>query len=125
MARWLSRVRNGRPAIPSTPRRLTTDPCNKVAGRRKSFAGSDLSAQGLFEGSYYRCMPGAADPRAAWIFEGIDDEILGDFGMSGGGAAGFELDRADFELGTPADALIPGALRSPSEPLTLWCPRNC
>ena len=43
---------------------------------------------------------------AAWIFEGIDDEILGDFGMSGGGAAGFELDRADFELGTPPDALI-------------------
>jgi N,N-dimethylformamidase len=51
-------------------------------------------------------MPGAADPRTAWIFEGIDDEILGDFGLSGGGAAGFELDRADFELGTPPDALI-------------------
>jgi N,N-dimethylformamidase len=33
--------------------------------------GVGLSAQGLFEGSYYRRMPGAADPRAAWIFEGI------------------------------------------------------
>ena len=77
-----------------------------MAGRRKSCAGSDSRRRGLFEGSYYRRMPGAADPRAAWIFEGIDDEILGDFGMSGGGAAGFELDRADFELGTPADALI-------------------
>jgi N,N-dimethylformamidase len=60
----------------------------------------------LFEGSYYRRMPGAADPRTTWTFEGIDDEILGDFGLSGGGAAGFELDRADFELGTPPDALI-------------------
>ena len=68
--------------------------------------GVGFSAQGLFEGSYYRRMPDAADPRAAWIFEGIDDEIIGDFGLSGGGAAGFELDRADFELGTPPNALI-------------------
>ena len=68
--------------------------------------GVGFSAQGLFEGSYYRRMPGAADPRAAWIFDGIEDEIIGDFGLSGGGAAGFELDRADFELGTPPNMLI-------------------
>ena len=68
--------------------------------------GVGFSAQGLFEGSYYRRMPGVADPRAAWIFDGIDGEIIGDFGLSGGGAAGFELDRADFELGTPPNALI-------------------
>jgi N,N-dimethylformamidase len=51
-------------------------------------------------------MPGAKDPRAAWIFDGIDDELIGDFGLSGGGAAGFELDRADVELGTPPNAVI-------------------
>jgi N,N-dimethylformamidase len=68
--------------------------------------GVGFSAQGLFEGSYYRRMPGAADPRAAWIFDGVEDEIIGDFGLSGGGAAGFELDRADFALGTPPNALI-------------------
>jgi N,N-dimethylformamidase len=68
--------------------------------------GVGFSAQGLFEGSYYRRMPGAADPRAAWIFEGIEDQIIGDFGLSGGGAAGFELDRADFDLGTAPNALI-------------------
>jgi len=68
--------------------------------------GVGFSAQGLFEGSYYRRLPAAADPRAAWIFDGIDDEIIGDFGLSGGGAAGFELDRADFKLGTPPNALI-------------------
>ena len=68
--------------------------------------GVGFSAQGLFEGSYYRRMSGAADPRTAWFFEGIDDESRGDFGLSGGGAAGVELDRADFELGTPPDALI-------------------
>jgi N,N-dimethylformamidase len=68
--------------------------------------GVGFSAQGLFEGSYYRHMPSAADPRAAWIFENIGGEIIGDFGLSGGAAAGFELDRADFELGTPPNALI-------------------
>jgi N,N-dimethylformamidase len=51
-------------------------------------------------------MPGAGDPRATWIFDGIADEVIGDFGLSGGGAAGFELDRADFTLGTPPNALI-------------------
>ena len=72
----------------------------------QQLCGVGFSAQGLFEGSWYRRMPGAADPRAAWVFEGIENEVIGDFGLSGGGAAGFELDRADFELGTPPNALI-------------------
>jgi N,N-dimethylformamidase len=65
-----------------------------------------FSGQGLFDGSYYRRQPGADDPRAAWILEGVTDEVIGDFGLSGGGAAGFELDRADVRLGTPADAVV-------------------
>jgi N,N-dimethylformamidase len=69
-------------------------------------AGVGFSAQGLFEGSYYRRLPAADDPRVAWIMEGVGDTILGDFGLSGGGAAGFELDRADHLLGTPANALV-------------------
>lgn len=69
-------------------------------------AGVGFSGQGLFEGSYYRRMPGADDPRAAWIMDGVEGEILGDFGLSGGGAAGFELDRADPVLGTPPNAVI-------------------
>src|SRR6516164_9123746 len=73
---------------------------------RQMLCGVGFSAQGLFEGSYYRRMPGAADQRAAWIFDGVEDEIIGAFGLSGGGAAGFELDRADFELGTPPNTLI-------------------
>src|SRR5262249_26017172 len=65
-----------------------------------------FSAQGLFEGSYYRRRLGAAGPRAAWILEGVKDEVIGDFGLSGGGAAGFELDRADAALGTPPSAIV-------------------
>ena len=33
-----------------------------------------------------------------WVFEGIEDKIIGDFGFSGHGAAGFELDRRDEKL---------------------------
>jgi len=72
----------------------------------QALVGVGFSAQGLFEGSYYRRMPDSADPRAAWMFEGITDEALGDFGLSGGGAAGFELDRADLLLGSPPNTLI-------------------
>jgi N,N-dimethylformamidase len=68
--------------------------------------GVGFSAQGLFEGSYYRRGPGADDPRAAWILEGVKDAVIGDFGLSGGGAAGFELDRADPALGTPDGAVV-------------------
>ncbi|HJQ60330.1 MAG TPA: N,N-dimethylformamidase beta subunit family domain-containing protein [Vineibacter sp.] len=69
-------------------------------------AGVGFSAQGLFEGSYYRRLPAADDPRVAWIMAGVSDATLGDFGLSGGGAAGFELDRADHLLGTPANAVV-------------------
>ncbi len=75
-------------------------------GPPQQLTGVGFTSQGIFEGSYYRRQAGADDPRAAWIFEGVEDEILGDFGLSGGGAAGFELDRADMRLGTPPHALI-------------------
>jgi len=65
-----------------------------------------FSGQGLFEGSYYRRQPGADDPKAAWILDGVPDPVIGDFGLSGGGAAGFELDRADPALGTPPGAIV-------------------
>jgi N,N-dimethylformamidase beta subunit-like, C-terminal len=72
----------------------------------QQLVGVGFTSQGTFAGSYYRRQPDAQNPRAAWIFAGVEDDILGDFGLSGGGAAGFELDRADPRLGTPAHALV-------------------
>jgi N,N-dimethylformamidase len=70
-------------------------------------SGVGFSAQGGFVGTYYRRQPGSFDPRAEFIFRGIpDDALIGDFGYVGGGAAGFEIDRADVALGTPPHALI-------------------
>ncbi|MEJ1978530.1 MAG: N,N-dimethylformamidase beta subunit family domain-containing protein [Acetobacteraceae bacterium] len=78
----------------------------RVGRPPQMLAGVGFSSQGLFEGSFYRRLPASHDPAVAWIFEGVDTEILGDFGLSGGGAAGFELDRADIRLGTAPNAMI-------------------
>jgi N,N-dimethylformamidase len=68
--------------------------------------GLGFSAQGFDLSSYYRRQPGSHDPRAAFIFEGVTGEKIGDFGLVGGGAAGLELDRADLALGTPPNLLV-------------------
>ncbi len=69
-------------------------------------AGTGFSAQGFDVCSYFRKMPDSKDSRASFIFEGVEEEIIGDFGLIGGGAAGLELDRADRMLGTPPNALV-------------------
>ena len=68
--------------------------------------GVGFSCQAAFEGTHYRRSPASHDPRFAWMFDGIDQDVIGDYGLSGGGAAGFELDRADPMLGTPDGTVI-------------------
>jgi N,N-dimethylformamidase len=72
----------------------------------QQLVGVGFTSQAPFEGNWYRRAPGGADPRAAWILEGVGGDIIGDFGLSGGGAAGFELDRADHRLGTPPNTIV-------------------
>ncbi|MGH7191558.1 MAG: N,N-dimethylformamidase beta subunit family domain-containing protein, partial [Acetobacteraceae bacterium] len=72
----------------------------------QSLVGVGFSGQGLFEGTHFRRLPASYDDAHAWMFDGIAEEIIGDYGLSGGGAAGFELDRADPALGTPSNAVI-------------------
>ncbi len=69
--------------------------------------GTGFTAQGFDISAPYRRLADSFNPRAAFIFKGIgDDELIGDFGLIGGGAAGLELDRADRQLGTPPHALV-------------------
>jgi N,N-dimethylformamidase len=72
----------------------------------QQIAGVGFVGQGFDRCSYYRRLPASTDPRAAFIFDGVTDEIIGDFGLIGGGAAGIELDRTDPSLGTPPHALV-------------------
>jgi N,N-dimethylformamidase len=83
-------------------------------------AGVGFTAQGNFVGSYYRQHPDARSSRAAWMLDGIGvDEKIGGFGLSGHGAAGFELDRADKRLGTPSHAVVLGSSEG-HEPDAPW-----
>jgi N,N-dimethylformamidase len=68
--------------------------------------GVGFAAQGFDHSSYYRRTAEANNLRASFIFEGVTDQILGDFGLIGGGAAGMEIDRYDSSLGSPRHALV-------------------
>lgn len=73
----------------------------------QGLVGTGFAAQGFDISSWYDRTPDSFDPRAAFIFEGVGkDEKIGDFGLIGGGAAGWEIDRADALLGTPPHTLI-------------------
>jgi len=68
--------------------------------------GIGFSSQGTFVGNAYRQAAAARDNHHAWIFAGVKDELFGGYGFSGGGAAGFELDRLDHRLGSPLNAVV-------------------
>jgi N,N-dimethylformamidase len=68
--------------------------------------GIGFIAQGFDASSYYRRTEDSRDPRAAFLFAGIEDAIIGDFGAWGGGAAGLEIDCFDLNLGSPPHALM-------------------
>ncbi len=68
--------------------------------------GIGFSSQGFFVGDSYRRTAASRDNRHAWIFEGVKEDEVGRRGFSGGGAAGFELDRLDHRLGSPLNAVV-------------------
>ena len=76
-------------------------PPNRVCGI--GFAG-----QGFEHSTYYRLTKARHDHRVAWAFDGVvaPDDIIGDHGSAGGGAAGQEIDRYDERLGSPSHALV-------------------
>ena len=68
--------------------------------------GVGTAAFGFDSCGWYQRQPASFDPRAEFIFEGIEaDEPIGNFGVTGG-AVGFEIDRVDRNLGTPAHCLV-------------------
>lgn len=71
-----------------------------------ALTGVGYTCQGDFEGTYYRRTDASYEPDVDWIFDGVDGGVIGDFGYCGGGAAGYELDRADHDLGTPETAVV-------------------
>ncbi|TCP48475.1 N,N-dimethylformamidase [Tamaricihabitans halophyticus] len=72
----------------------------------QQLVGIGMAAQGWGKAAGYERLPDSFDERATFIFAGLaDDEPIGEFGYVLGGAAGDEVDRFGFDLGTPAHAL--------------------
>jgi len=75
----------------------------------QSWLGVGFTAETSGHGRPYVRQPDSFEPDAAFVFDGIDDdELIGDLPnlVQTYGAAGYEFDRADFRLGTPAHTKI-------------------
>jgi N,N-dimethylformamidase len=65
-----------------------------------------MAAQGFDRALPFEREEQSRDPRASWIFDGVAEGSIGDNGLVMGGAAGLEIDRLDFELGSPPHACL-------------------
>ena len=54
---------------------------------------------------YYRTKK-SYNKKFRFIFENVYENIIGNFGLSGGGAAGLEIDSANMNLGSPEELTI-------------------
>jgi N,N-dimethylformamidase len=72
----------------------------------QSLTGIGFMAQGFDVCSCYRRTSASHEPGFGWMWQGIDDEIIGDFGLVGGGAAGLELDAVSDKRGTPPNTVV-------------------
>jgi N,N-dimethylformamidase len=82
----------------------------------QALVGVGTVATGFDVSSSYRRKPASFDARVSFIFEGIgDDEVIGDFGILGGGASGSEIDAVDPMLGTPSHTLVVASSEGHSE----------
>jgi N,N-dimethylformamidase len=73
----------------------------------QKLVGVGFAAQGFDRSTHYHRMPDSFGPRARFIFEGIaENELIGNFGLVGNGAAGEEVDRYDRALGTPPNTML-------------------
>ena len=70
----------------------------------QSLVGVGFAAQGFDISSYYKRLPDSYKPEVQFVFNGVGDEKIGDFGLIGGGAAGLEVDRSGSDVGTPPNA---------------------
>ncbi len=90
-----SRVASGRTAAAHRTR--------SSAWARPARASTAARRTGASEASY--------DPNVAWIFDGIEGDLIGDSPnlQVKWGAAGYEFDRVDYELGSPGTTVILGS----------------
>lgn len=80
----------------------------------QALAGVGFAAQGWGRSEPYYRTETAAEADWAWVFDGVEEDPIGAYGLVMGGAAGDEIDRADHALGTPPQAKILASSRDHS-----------
>ncbi|WP_346731299.1 N,N-dimethylformamidase beta subunit family domain-containing protein [Bradyrhizobium sp. 1] len=109
MSRRSSRSRRPRASAVGTSSFQWRSPmrCRCAFGRppQKVF-GVGFISEGFDSARPFRRMPDSWHRRASWMLDGIEGEIIGDFGLAQGAAGGIEIDRYDLTLGTPPHSLI-------------------
>jgi len=73
---------------------------NRLTGIGMTAQGWDSRAPG------YRRTDAGRSPEFAFVFDGVDDEVIGDFGLIMNGASGDELDRFDLDRGSPPETVV-------------------
>ncbi len=69
-------------------RKRAEHPTGAIPGHSRMAPGrASASSPGLRPSTPIRRQPASRDPRAAVVFEGVEEEIIGDFGVFGGAAA--------------------------------------
>lgn len=72
-----------------------------------ALTGIGMAAHGWSErGRGYVRTAASREPRWAWVFDGVEGDVLGDFGLVMGGASGDEIDRFDAALGSPPQTAV-------------------
>ena len=77
----------------------------RIGRAPNQLVGVGFAAQGFGGAQGYQRSPAAADPRASFVFDGVEGDRFGDFGRLGGAAAE-EIDRFEPLLGSPPHALV-------------------
>ena len=54
----------------------------------------------------YRRLPARYNPEFAFVFDGVEEDVIGDFGFVMNGVAGDEIDRFDATLGSPPSTVV-------------------
>ncbi|MEM1403215.1 MAG: N,N-dimethylformamidase beta subunit family domain-containing protein [Pseudomonadota bacterium] len=56
--------------------------------------------------SHFRVQPDARGSRASFILDGVEDDVIGDYGILEGAAAGQEIDQVNYSLGSPENVIV-------------------
>ena len=72
----------------------------------QKLTGVGFTSQGASEGSPYKLKPNIKNSEISFLLDGVDqNETIGDFGLVYNAAGGHEIDRLDYELGTPTNTI--------------------